>query len=165
VTTALRDLTAGDGPVPHSTGSDATHATAGSAGRALGSRAGGSAPDERPACAPSRSGNIPHAAARRYFVTRHAGALEWASRHGVVYDEHLAHLDPGSLRVGDHVYGTLPVHLAAELCAMGVLYWHLVLAVKPEGRGQEHTADQLEAMGAHFQRYRVEQVERKEGQE
>lgn len=97
-------------------------------------------------------------AGRRYLVTRHPGAVDWAARQGIAYDLHVPHIDPDTLVAGDLVIGTVPVHLAARLCARGVRYWHLVLDVEPAGRGREYTAAELEAMGARLEAYTVARV-------
>lgn len=91
-------------------------------------------------------------------MTRHPGALEWTRRCGFDYDEHLVHVKIDSLKPGDQVFGTLPVHLAAQLCAKGIEYWHLALDLEATDRGKEHTAEQLRAMGARFERYSLERL-------
>lgn len=90
-----------------------------------------------------------------YFVTRHPGAIEWARRQGLTVDRQIAHLDPSQLNPGDTVIGTLPVHLAAEVCARGGHYLHLSLDLPPEVRGQELSADQLVAYGARLESYLI----------
>ncbi|MGH8573355.1 MAG: CRISPR-associated protein Csx16, partial [Gammaproteobacteria bacterium] len=59
-----------------------------------------------------------------YFVTRHRGARAWAAEEGIIIDETIEHLDPQALQPGDIVIGTLPVNLAAEVCARGGRYLH-----------------------------------------
>lgn len=80
-----------------------------------------------------------------YFVTRHPGAIEWAARQGLAVDHQVAHLDPATVKPGDTVIGTLPVHLAARVCARRARYLHLCLDLPPELRGQELSADQLDS--------------------
>jgi CRISPR-associated protein Csx16 len=48
-----------------------------------------------------------------WFVTRHPGAIEWASRQGIRVDRQIAHQDPADIQPGDTVIGTLPVNLGA----------------------------------------------------
>jgi len=93
-----------------------------------------------------------------YFVTRHAGAVEWAARQGIAIDRTVEHLDPAEVRPGDVVLGTLPVHLAAEVCGRGARYLHLVLELPPESRGLELTAEEMARCGARLVEYRVERV-------
>jgi len=84
------------------------------------------------------------------IITRHSGAVEWLRQEANVGSdvpdiegaETVAHLAaiPSEPTV---VVGTLPVHLAAAVCAAGGQYWHLELDVPPELRGAELTAQQM----------------------
>jgi hypothetical protein len=53
---------------------------------------------------------------RTLFLSRHPGAVEWARRRGLVVDQWLAHLEVAQVQPGDTVIGTLPIHLAAQVC-------------------------------------------------
>lgn len=90
-----------------------------------------------------------------WFVSRHPGALHWMRQHGPVFDRHVPHLDPAQVQPGDTVIGTLPVNLAAQVCACGAAYWHLALEMPAQARGRELSADELQALGATLQRYIV----------
>ena len=85
---------------------------------------------------------------RIYFVSRHAGAQEWAQNNGFENAEVVSHFDPAVVEPGDMVIGTLPVHLAAQVCERGGRYFHLSLQVPQEMRGIELSADQMEEFGA-----------------
>lgn len=88
------------------------------------------------------------------FVSGHAGARDWARRRG--FDaEQVAHLDVSTVEPGDVVLGTLPVHLAAEVCARGGRYLHLILELKPEDRRRELSADDMERLGARLEEFDV----------
>lgn len=91
------------------------------------------------------------------FVTRHSGAAEWAARQGLAA-EIVAHLDLARVSPGDLVLGTLPVSLAAEVCARGARYFHLTLAVPPELRGQELSADDMARLGARLEEFIIRRV-------
>jgi len=93
-----------------------------------------------------------------WFVSRHAGAIGWAKRQGLVIDRWVAHLDPAAVAAGDTVIGTLPVNLAAEICKRGVRYLHLSLEVPAEWRGRELSADDLQVLAAHIEPFRIEQI-------
>lgn len=67
-----------------------------------------------------------------YFVSRHPGARDWAAAEGIVVDEFIAHLDVTKAHAGDVVIGSLPVNLAAEVCARGARYLHLSLDLPAE---------------------------------
>ncbi|MEF3193258.1 MAG: CRISPR-associated protein Csx16 [Halothiobacillaceae bacterium] len=90
-----------------------------------------------------------------YFVTRHIGAIEWAARKGLRVDRQVAHLNPADIQPGDIVIGTLPIHLAAEVCARGARFFNLSLDVTPEARGRELSADDLERFKARIEEYAV----------
>lgn len=94
-----------------------------------------------------------------YFITRHAGAIEWAERRGVRVDARMAHLDPALIQPGDVVIGTLPIQLAASVCARGGLFFNLSLDVPPQARGRELTADDLEAFGARLEAFEVRAID------
>lgn len=138
---ALADCVAGDGN--QITGMDLEAA----ARRALGldESAPASAADASPAHAP-----------RTYFVTRHAGARAWAEQEGIAVDELVDHLEVERIQPGDTVIGSLPVNLAAQVCARGGRYLHLTLELPPELRGRELSADTMRALGARVEAYRVE---------
>lgn len=102
------------------------------------------------------SGKLPAASARhRFLVTRHPGAVAWARRCGIVWDAHLPHVDPQCVAPGDRVIGTLPVHLAAQVCARGAQYWHLAVDLVPDMRGRELGLDELARMNARLEAYHV----------
>lgn len=92
-----------------------------------------------------------------YFVSRHPGALHWMQQHGPAFDQHVPHLDPIQVQTGDTVIGTLPIHLAAQVCARGAAYWHLALEVPAAARGRELSAQELLALGATLQRFDIVQ--------
>jgi len=92
-----------------------------------------------------------------YFVTRHAGAVDWARRRGIDAT-FVDHIDPAEVRAGDVVLGTLPVHLVAAVNARGARYLHLVLDLRPELRGKDLTAEDMDACGARLVEYRAEEV-------
>ena len=92
-----------------------------------------------------------------YFITRHPGAVQWAARRGI-NAVMLPHLDPVQIGQGDIVMGTLPVHLAAGVCARGGRYLHLGLDLPPEARGRDLTADDMDRFGATLEEFVVERA-------
>jgi len=90
-----------------------------------------------------------------WFVSRHPGAVEWAARQGLAVDRQVAHLDIAEIQPGDTVIGTLPIHLAAKVCARGARFLNLSLDVPPEARGRELDADALERFGARLEDYDI----------
>jgi CRISPR-associated protein Csx16 len=91
-----------------------------------------------------------------WFISRHPGALEWMRRNGVPFDRHLSHLNMAEVRAGDTVIGSLPVNIAAEVCASGARYKHLALKLAAADRGRELSAQELEDYEACLETYLVE---------
>ncbi len=89
--------------------------------------------------------------AQAWLVSRHPGAREWIQRRGIRVDHVVAHLDSGQIQPGDIVIGTLPVHVVADVCKRGARYFHLLIDLPAERRGQELSADDLDALGAHLE--------------
>jgi len=85
---------------------------------------------------------------RTILVTRHAGARAWIERQGIAVDEVRDHLDVDGVEAGDRVVGTLPAHLAAEVCERGAEYVHLAIDLPPALRGRELSAEELDRLGA-----------------
>jgi CRISPR-associated protein Csx16 len=83
-----------------------------------------------------------------FFVSRHPGALRWIQDHGIAFDRHLPHLSMEEVRPGDTVIGSLPVNLAAEVCARGATYRHLSLKIAADDRGRELSAEELQQYDA-----------------
>lgn len=90
-----------------------------------------------------------------WLVSRHPGAVQWVSTHGPGFDRQVAHLDPAAIAPGDRVLGTLPVHLAAQVCARRAEYWHLTLDMPEQARGRELTAQELGTLNARLQRFLI----------
>jgi len=92
----------------------------------------------------------------KYFISRHPGAQQWAEeRVGNV--EMVTHFDPTVVCEGDTVIGTLPVHLAAVVCARGGKYQHLVLNIPVSARGSELTAEDMVSFGAELTEFVITQ--------
>jgi len=90
-----------------------------------------------------------------YFISRHPGAVVWARRHGISFDRHVPHLNPDEIQAGDTVIGTLPVNLAAEVCARGGNYLHLSVNLPATARGRELDADELDRFQATIEPFMV----------
>jgi CRISPR-associated protein Csx16 len=58
----------------------------------------------------------------------------------------IVHLAPELIQSGDVVISTLPVQLAAKVCARGGWFHNLTLDVPVESRGLELPAEDLEAL-------------------
>lgn len=88
-----------------------------------------------------------------WIVSRHSGALEWLQRQGIKADRQVTHLDISRVAAGDRVIGSLPVGMIADVCALGASYFHLDLTLRPEQRGRELSADEMDAAGARLVQY------------
>ena len=95
---------------------------------------------------------------RTLFVSRHPGARAWLREAGVVVDRTVAHLDLAGVRPGDTIVGSLPVNLAAAVCARGARYVHLSIELPAAKRGVELDATELRELGARLEEYRVVRV-------
>ena len=93
-----------------------------------------------------------------YFVSRHPGARIWAEQQGLGDVVLVSHLEPEHLAPGDRVLGTLPVQLIAAANARGARYFHLVLDIPSERRGEELTPDAMRDFGARLEEYRAEKI-------
>jgi len=94
-----------------------------------------------------------------FFISRHAGAIEWLEAEGIPVDRHVSHLDPDEVQPGDWVIGTLPVNLAAAVCARGARFFYLAMDLPPERRGQELSPAEMRAYGAQLQEFRVQRLD------
>lgn len=90
-----------------------------------------------------------------YFVTRHPGAVEWASQQGIQVDKPVDHFEPVTVKPGDTVIGSLPVNLVAEVCQRGGRYLHLSLDSTREIRGKELTAEDMVHCNARLEEFVV----------
>ena len=90
-----------------------------------------------------------------YFVSRHKGAIDWARAQGIEA-RHIEHLELDAINAGDKVLGTLPVSIAAEVCARGARYFHLSLDVPASWRGRELTAEDMTLLGAVLEEFYLE---------
>lgn len=96
---------------------------------------------------------------RKYFVTRHNGAVTWARESGVKARKvEMQNFDVNVVGPRDVVMGTLPVHLVAEVCARGGEYWHLAMDIPPEARGRELSADDMRDFGARLEAFHVQNL-------
>ncbi|HNV61147.1 MAG TPA: CRISPR-associated protein Csx16 [Rhodoferax sp.] len=94
-----------------------------------------------------------------FFVSRHPGAMEWAKRQKLNVSQFVAHLDTAQVQAGDTVIGSLPVNLAAQVCAKGAAYWHVSVALPAALRGKELSADELERLHARVERFHLQAIE------
>lgn len=93
-----------------------------------------------------------------WLVTRHPGTLQWMQQHGTPFDHHVTHLAPADVQPGDTVIGTLPIHLAAQVCARGASYWNLTLHLPEHSRGRELAAEELGQFSATLEQFEIRKV-------
>lgn len=94
-----------------------------------------------------------------WFISRHAGAKAWAEEEGFAIDKIVEHFDPSLTQQGDKVLGSLPIHLAAEVCARGGVYYHLSLNRVETLRGKELTSAEMRVCDARLEAYVIRQRE------
>ncbi len=90
-----------------------------------------------------------------WFVSRHPGAVDWARMKGVMVDYWVPHLVADEVAPCDTVIGTLPVQLAADVCARGARYFNLSLDLPFEWRGRELSVQELHAVNARLQEFEI----------
>ena len=93
-----------------------------------------------------------------WFISRHEGAIEWVKQQNIQIDRFESHLNTSLVQTGDVVIGTLPIHLAAEICQKGAKFYFLSVNVKPEQRGTELTAQQLVEQGCTLQAFHIQKL-------
>lgn len=93
-----------------------------------------------------------------YFVTRHAGAKQWATEQGICIDFVVDHLNIDDIQTGDQVLGSLPVNLVAELNEKGARYFHLTLPLSEQLRGTEISAELMRELGAKLEEFTVQKI-------
>ena len=72
-----------------------------------------------------------------WFISRHEGAIEWVKQQNIQIDRFESHLNTSLVQTGDVVIGTLPIHLAAEICQKGAKFYFLSVNVSREQRGTD----------------------------
>lgn len=92
-----------------------------------------------------------------WFVSRHPGAIEWANAQKIAVDQWVPHLSVYNVSPGDTVIGTLPVNMAAEVCARGARYLNLSLDLPHTWRGKELCAAELVEAGARLEEFFIVQ--------
>ncbi|WP_314869963.1 CRISPR-associated protein Csx16 [Aggregatibacter kilianii] len=93
-----------------------------------------------------------------WFISRHPGAIEWVKQQNIQINRFESHLDTSLVQADDVVIGTLPIHLAAEVCQKGAKFYFLSINVAPEQRGTELTCKQLTEQQCLIQPFMVEKL-------
>lgn len=90
------------------------------------------------------------------IVTRHTGLVEWLARRGITGNvmTHVAPEETGKIN-GMTVVGVLPLNLAALTASIITVD---MPGLKPEQRGKDLTADEIDAAGGRLSRYLVVEV-------
>lgn len=81
-----------------------------------------------------------------WFISRHPGAIAWAHAHNLGNARFCAHLDVNEVARGDTVIGTLPVHLAGQVCARGARFLALTMDVPENKRGNDISSEEMSAL-------------------
>lgn len=96
---------------------------------------------------------------KTWFVSRHAGAIEWMKAQKNWHVDHwVEHLDVTLVNKGDVVIGVLPLPLVASICEKGAEFYSLVVPQTREQRGSEHSLDDLIRAKCYLMRYYVQQL-------
>ena len=95
---------------------------------------------------------------RHVLVTRHEGAKQWMEARNIRIDEVWSALNLDEVKAGDVVYGTLPLHLVAEVCARKARFVALVLDIPRHLRGQEYSAEKMAEFNGRLEEYSVTKI-------
>lgn len=93
-----------------------------------------------------------------WFVSRHQGAVEWVKQQAIKIDRFVEHLNVEEIQPNDTVIGTLPIHLAAQVCEKGAKFYFLSVNVTREQRGTELTAMQLNEQQCSLQPFFIQKL-------
>ena len=115
--------------------------------------------DLNPATAQStQQVNTPARSGRTIIITRHPGAVEWLHKQGYNNAERYNHLEQstiGSLTSNDTVIGSLPIHLAAQVCATKAQFIFLQIEIPNAMRGNELSCAEMEQCSAQLAAFHV----------
>lgn len=93
-----------------------------------------------------------------WFISRHQGAIDWIKQQPIQIDRFESHLDVNLIQAEDTIIGTLPIHLAAEVCQKGAKFYFLSVNVRPEQRGTELTVKDLIAQNCTIEPFYIEKI-------
>lgn len=93
--------------------------------------------------------------AETWFISRHEGAILWAKNQNLPITKWCSHLEIEQIHTGDIVMGTLPVHMAAEICQRGATFYFLQVNMPEHLRGQELSNAQLLELGCKLTQFKV----------
>lgn len=88
-----------------------------------------------------------------FFISRHPGAIEWMKHQPIRVDRWLTHLNPQDVREGDVVIGTLPIHLAFQVCRRGARFLALEITMPEEKRGIELGMSDMQGLDCRLDEY------------
>lgn len=91
---------------------------------------------------------------RTILVTRHAALKDFFEAKGLRFDTSISHASIEDV-MGAHVYGVLPLHLAAHAAKVT----EVSLSVPAEKRGQELTLEEVKTYYRGIVTYKVEKIE------
>ena len=84
--------------------------------------------------------------------------MAWAKQQGIHIDKQLSHFEAEEIQAGDHIIGTLPVNLIAEVCKRGGRYFHLSLDIPIEVRGKELIPEEMTRYDARLEEYKAQKT-------
>ncbi|WGE85078.1 CRISPR-associated protein Csx16 [Actinobacillus equuli] len=93
-----------------------------------------------------------------WFISRHQGAIDWIKQQAIQIDRFEQHFDVAEIQADEVVIGTLPIHLAAEVCQKGAKFYFLSVNVTREQRGTELTCEQLVKQGCSIEPFYIQKL-------
>lgn len=93
-----------------------------------------------------------------WFISRHQGAIDWIKKQDICIDYFVTHVDVDMIQEQDIVIGTLPIHIAAQVCAKGARFYFLSVNVHSYQRGKELSVEELIQQGCKLEEFSIKKL-------
>lgn len=96
-----------------------------------------------------------------YIVSRHDATTQWILNnlpHGTTTAVHMKHFELQQVQKGDIVIGVLPIHIIAQITAIGAIFYSFEINTPFHLRGVELTLQQVENLSPKLVQYTAQKV-------